>query len=295
MFFWLMFEGKRYRWTTTYKIMPIKNTTKYARDNTLQLWKKEKAAGNIKFKDVINMESSKQDKIIVTYEFEGLKNKTNTSNEIVPIYNFILERYNPEDTHLSSIQNIAENTFPFIISYTDTKKNLQKFIYHNFFYIDNIIRNLVINNLVDKTKEDRIRVHYNFMSKYVHPSMASINIWLQFNESSYLNYPKIKSDIYRELILLYIGRLMYLYLKTYVKYYKNNDNQKECEKYEKLIEELSVMSNDLWFFDNDPLQYDIDKSNIQKQILRQTNRPVSNEIYYPQNPIERLNQMRNNL
>ena len=44
IFFWLMFEGKRYRWTTTYKIMPIKNTTKYAHDNTLQLWKKEKAA-----------------------------------------------------------------------------------------------------------------------------------------------------------------------------------------------------------------------------------------------------------
>ena len=63
----------------------------------------------------------------------------------------------------------------------------------------------------------------------------------------------------------------------------------------KLIEELNVMSNDLWFFENDPLQYDIDKSNIQKQILRQTNRPVSNEIYYPQNPLERFNQMCNNL
>jgi hypothetical protein len=120
MFFWLMFEGKRYRWTTTYKIMPIENTPTCARDNTLQLWKKEKAAGNIKFKDVINMESSKQDKIIVTYEFEGLKDRTNTSNEIVPIYNFILEEYNLEDLYLSSIENISENTFPFIISYTDT-------------------------------------------------------------------------------------------------------------------------------------------------------------------------------
>jgi hypothetical protein len=66
------------------------------------------------------MESSKQDKIIVTYEFEGLKDRTNTSNEIVPIYNFILEEYNLEDLYLSSIENISENTFPFIISYTDT-------------------------------------------------------------------------------------------------------------------------------------------------------------------------------
>ena len=52
------------------------------------------------------------------------------------------------------------------------------------------------------------------MNKYVHPSIASIDVWLQINKSSYLNYPKINFDIYKELILLYIGRLMYLYLKT---------------------------------------------------------------------------------
>ena len=57
-----------------------------------------------------------------------------------------------------------------------------------------------------------------------------------FNESSYSNYPKINFDIYRELILLYIGRLMYLYFKTYVNYYKDDDNKNECEKYENLIE-----------------------------------------------------------
>lgn len=112
LFFWLMFEGKKYRWITTYKIIPNKNNTpKYTRDNTLQLWKKEKAAGNIKFKDVINMESSKQDKIIVTYEIEGLKNETNLGDEIMPIYNFILKEYNPDDAHLSSVQNLSKTYF----------------------------------------------------------------------------------------------------------------------------------------------------------------------------------------
>jgi hypothetical protein len=127
------------------------------------------------------------------------------------------------------------------------------------------------------------------------PQKASIDIWLQFNKSSYPNYSKINSDIYRELILLYICRLIYLYLKTYVNHYKNDDNKKDCEKYKNLIEELNRISNDLWFFDNGPLQYDIDKSNIQKQILKQSNRPVSNDIHYPKNPLERLNQMRNKL
>ena len=236
MYFWLMFEAKKYRWTTTYKIIPKKNTLKNTRDNTFHLWKKEKAAGNIQFKDVLCIQCSKQDEIIVTYEFETLKDKTNTSNEINPIYHFVLEDYNPEDTHLTSIENISENTFPFIISYTDNKIKLGKFIYNNFFYINDIIGNLVINKLVYNTNADRIKVYYNFMSKYVHPSKASIEIWLQFNESSYSNYPKINFVIYRELILLYIGRLMYLYFKTYVNYYKDDDNKNECEKYENLIE-----------------------------------------------------------
>lgn len=296
LFFWLMFEGKKYRWITTYKIIPNKNNTpKYTRDNTLQLWKKEKAAGNIKFKDVINMESSKQDKIIVTYEIEGLKNETNLGDEIMPIYNFILKEYNPDDAHLSSVQNLSENLFPFITSYTDNRIKLQKSMYHNFFYIENIIRNLVINNLIDNIKADRIKVHYNFMSRYVHPSFTSIDIWLQFNPSIYANYPKINSDIYKELILLYVGRLMYLYLKTYLNYYKNNKNQNECKKYENLIDELNVISGDLWFFDNEPLQYDIDESKMQKQILRDIKISVSNDIHYPKNPLERLNKMRNNL
>ncbi len=294
MFFWLMFEGKRYRWTTTYKIIPNKNNNpKDARDITYQMWENKKKDGDVAFENVKKIDCSKQDKIIVTYEFEGLKDKIKPKNEIKPIYNFILEEYKPENAHLSSVENLSENSFPFIISYSD--KNIQKYMYNNFFYIKNLIRNLKINNLVDNTMANRINVHYNFMSKYVHPSKASIDIWLQFNKSSYPNYSKINSDIYRELILLYICRLIYLYLKTYVNYYKNDDNKKDCEKYENLIEELNRISNDIWFFDNGPLQYDIDKSNIQKQILKQSNRPVSNDIHYPKNPLERLNQMRNKL
>ena len=70
------------------------------------------------------------------------------------------------------------------------------------------------------------------MSKYVHPSMASIDIWLQIDKSRYADY----------------------YLKTFVKYYKKDNKQSECENYERFTKELNVISNDLWFFDNEPLQ-----------------------------------------
>jgi len=43
LFFWLMHEGKMYRWTITYNIQPIfSKTPKEARDATMELWRRKR-------------------------------------------------------------------------------------------------------------------------------------------------------------------------------------------------------------------------------------------------------------
>jgi hypothetical protein len=56
LYFWLMLEGKKYRWMITYNVQPIvSKTPKEARDNTIAHLKTEKNSGNPKLKDVIQI------------------------------------------------------------------------------------------------------------------------------------------------------------------------------------------------------------------------------------------------
>jgi hypothetical protein len=69
LYFWLMFEGKRFRWTDTYNIRPkISKTPKEARDRTIAL-RTEKKNGNPKLKDVLQIQPGSLDhEINVTFE-----------------------------------------------------------------------------------------------------------------------------------------------------------------------------------------------------------------------------------
>jgi hypothetical protein len=99
LYFWLMFEGKRFRWTDTYNIRPkISKTPKEARDRTIAL-RTEKKNGNPKLKDVLQIQPGSLDhEINVTFEQTGLfeRRDRNRSGDQVPIYNFILRMYNDQ-------------------------------------------------------------------------------------------------------------------------------------------------------------------------------------------------------
>jgi hypothetical protein len=78
-------------------------------------------------------------------------------------------------------------------------------------------------------------------------------------------------------------------------HYKSNTTlQSDYLKYEKIINQLDSLSKDLWFFDNNPTQFDREQSNEKKRYLALRNKSVTSDILYYENPLERLQKMRKN-
>jgi hypothetical protein len=146
LYFWLMLEGNRYRWTVTYNIQPIvSKTPKEARDNTIEHSNAEMKSGNTKLKDVIQIQAGSADQEMnVTFESEGLYERGDVSHTepLIPIYNFILREYQPDFAHVPPIEKLKEGTIPSETLLEQIK--LQKRYYHNLIYIDKIIRKFAI-------------------------------------------------------------------------------------------------------------------------------------------------------
>ena len=293
-FFWLMFEGKKFRHPMTYNI--IRKTSKTdieARDATLLMWKKMWRDGDVNFHDVISLEPGRNESTIkVVFEFEGVKVLQNNipTGEIIPIYNRILEEYKPDIAHIGELNSVTGNT-P-LRSGSDKTIFKHKTIYHNFFYIDNLLRNLRINNLINPKQLEKIKVHYNFLSKYVHVGIDSLKIWRDreyfFHQT--VNQSRFSNGAYSNLIILYVLKLFHLYLKVILQGYSQSASPDEYAKYNSIVKELELLSKDLWFFDNEPTDYDIMNGKYYMQIGRQTEEKTADLPYY-NNPLERMEKL----
>jgi len=232
-----------------------------------------------------------ESEINVTYEQEGLfdQKDVNKSGRLVPTYNFILQDYDPDFVHISKVENISEGmTSPKLLE----KIRGQKRIYHHYIYIDNVIRNLLINNLINEEEKNKLNIHYNFLSKYVHIGMAGIKVWQSVNASDIPPLHRYDEDIFKELIFMYVAKFMYLYIKVFVTHYKDNSNPLEYDNYNRIIEELHSFSKDLWFFDDKPTSFDIEQSDQRKKYLQARNRKVPDNVLYCEDPLRRLYRMK---
>jgi hypothetical protein len=289
LYFWLMFDGRKYKWTTHYFVYRTTSITdREARDKTLNMMNNLKMSGDPKYKNWELQAGRKDNVIIVTTENEGLfeAGDHNRTGEIIPIYNEMLIDYDPAIKFLSDIENMVNS----ITDMDDVEKLTfkQDHLYNRFIYIKNIYRNLTLNNLINKFQLYIIRIHYNFLSQYVHPSKYSFELWDRMH--GYREYSSNLSmdQIFKELILLYVIKLIQLYFATYINGYKNTTNHVEYNKFELLVNELREMSKDFWFYDNQPLQFDIDYSNEIKSSWILSGRSVPDDLIYNDSPLERL-------
>lgn len=120
--------------------------------------------------------------------------------------------------------------------------------------------------------------------------MGSVDIWNEVN-TAHGQY-RYGEEVYEKLIALYVTRFSYLYLKIYVNGYKSPQNALRSLKYEQMVQELNLHSNDLWFFDNEPTEYDANNSEYLKQIMRARKcNPDPDQFIYYDNPLERMKPM----
>jgi hypothetical protein len=293
LYFWLMFEGRKYRWTHHYFIEPRKSKTgKEARDKTLELWNNLKRSGDTKYLNWQIQAGHKDNVIIVTSEEEGMFIEENGKRigEIMPIYNVMLEEYQPNIKHLSDIENMVNS----IANQSDSDKIVlkQDLLYNRYFYINNIYRNLKLNNLVDNFQLNIIRIHYNFLSQYVHPSKYSIELWDDIHGQTNYSSDIDREQILKELMLLYTAKLIELYFSIFIRGYKNTTNQLEYNKFKELIKELHDITKEFWFYDNEPMPFDLEYSNRIKEFRLRAGKKVPEGPIYNENPFERLCLMR---
>jgi hypothetical protein len=156
---------------------------------------------------------------------------------------------------------------------------------------------LLINKLISEDQKKKINVNYNFLSKFVHPGIASIEVWENINRMStpFSLTNQYSEDIYKELIFLYVSRLMYLYLKIFIVHFKAGTNSADYQKYKLLIEELDELSRDLWFFDNEPTDFDKQQSARMQRYRRNTDKKTQDDISYYDDPLRRLQNMRKHI
>lgn len=292
-YFWLMLYGIDHRWKVEYKITPSEEEhdkpIKEIRDEHCERLRKLKQKGdkNLSEAETIKCHKEKKDTIIIIYKKPGIfsENDKEKKQEPIPIFYFLLKDYKPDIAHLSHLK-ILRDDIPFKSDYIFKQKYLK-----SFFCFHTILENLLLNGLTSNYQREIISIHHHFFSKYIHISMASIDIEICKRENK-IEYIKI----FYQLIHLYIAKFLQLYMDLILSKFSNRKSQRELvelEGYRQFKKKLNEFSKELWFYDDDPTSFDIQESNAKKYLLKMQGEQYDDSItFYYENPVERLLRMK---
>ena len=293
LFFWLMVHGKKYRIQRNWIITPKNKTNPEARDDTLQRWREGQKKDEPEFENIISMESVGNEIIRTVYEYEGMyeeKDKKQTG-EWIPFYWQALEQY---DSYTKFNSNLASIKTGNTLNEDKTKENIltQSLLYTKYIRIEAIIKNLLLNGLITKLQEDYVRIHYNFLSNFVHPTKEAF----QFKKSNTMGFlaSNIPAEITKEQILLYICRIQYHLLKILLERINDYNPKARIQSYREFMNDLNQKTNHFWFIDNEPSKYDVMFSEQKKKMAeRFAGKEIDEVVMYYENPLERLHQYKN--
>ncbi|MEK6823983.1 MAG: DUF5677 domain-containing protein [Nanoarchaeota archaeon] len=250
------------------------------------------------WKHILEIKAPKKKKIKMV--FDGVVNLTNGGGEIMPWYYFNFKEYDSEVAYLgvnsSSFGLEGHEEFSKRI-----KEKHQKLKY--FFNFSNGVKeSLLLNELISEAEFERARVHYNFLSTFVHPSANSFDFihGNNYGRGGFEDIKKDNPDLYH-LALLYIGNVLCLYLKAFLKFAERQIKEgkiikvKFREDFDKAIIEFQDCSAYFWFINNEPARYY--KLEHAISLLNKGSQKIevdtisSSEIEYPKNPLNALKRM----
>ena len=294
LFFWLVVEGKKYIEDKLYIMKSDIKDKKEARDATIEMWRKGIEDKDPNYKNIISIKEKDDDKFIATVELEGnyeRNDKTHTG-EFIPQYWFVLTgRYDPYVNFVSKLSSI-KNANVFDDEAMKEHIKLQNELYKKYFRIGSIIENLILNEFVSEKQSDYIKVHYNFLSGYTHPTKERF----RFVTSNIIGpNVKVPDEIVSEQILLYICRFQYHFIKILVKKFQKYNPKALTGPYEKFIGDADKATAYFWFIDNEPTKYDKEVSERKKIAAKNMGKNPQDIIIYYENPLERLQSLKHYL
>lgn len=204
-------------------------------------------------KNILFVKKTKS-KIIVAYEGTFVKN----SNEVLPYYYLLLNHYDPTKAYIGKEKRIIEN---YLTPYHYFKKGIEtnKLYKEDYFDTQGINNSLLLNKFIKKGHIQKINVHYNFLSSWVHPNKKKFD--LLKNEYDYWNGKKKRDFFLDHLALLYIGNLASLFLESFLIFCSRQIKEKKiigikdnCPL-ENLISEFQNFTSYFWFIYNKPSSY----------------------------------------
>ena len=139
-------------------------------------------------------------------------------------------------------------------------KKYHKDLYNEFLKFVKVREALRLNNLVTQEENERIQVHYNFLSNFTHLTYEGIH--RIFGPTEPPGRIDVLDEIYvynhylSELSLLYTLRINRLFLKSLTECFKSKYTVRDLANYEAFCKQVETRYEYFWFIFNDPSDYD---------------------------------------
>ena len=279
----LMLRGFLYQ--KTFSVVPKTKTHKEVCEEALTKLEEDHKNG-IALTVISAKPTSNYKKIIVTYR--GLNDSNDDASDMIPYYYFAFVDYDSERHIVDRIPELYESDF-----FPDARTKWQKYhqeLYDNYLSFGAMKKALILNNIYTEKEFNKVSIHYNFLSSFIHPNKKAMKIV----EGNYINsFVKSIDEIYNydhyvsELALLYVAFLLKYLIEEILAYlpkrfiidvnYKNN-----------LLVGFEKFSY-FWFLKEEPHEYDKHKHLTLKQHAKeQRGIELGEEPTYYKNPLNRI-------
>jgi hypothetical protein len=272
-FIFLMLKGTKY--IRRYKIAIKSNETpKQAYNKIKEELEKQLIEGR---KDIFSFKPVKK---FTEIEVTHIGRFSPDMDKIIPNYYFVFQEYDPIRHRIDKIKSIAlKDLFPeHLIKWQQT----HAYIYNMYLGFENVLNACILNGFINKEQKNRVKVHYNFLSSFTHLTKKCFDFTNSFELRRNRHY-------LIELNLLYILRILRLYLLLMIDFFSNT-NHKICDikRFLNHIDKIGNKYDYFWFIFNQPTEYDFWRYQTSKEFHAKRGEFLDEMVPYYKDPLERL-------
>ncbi len=178
---------------------------------------------------------------------------------LIPKYYWLLKEYHPTKVYLGRERRLIEN---YLVPPQLANKFVQgqKDMKSDYFDFENgISQHLILNSMITNKQLQRFKIHYNFLSQWIHPTEYSLKISsTEYFPSLHEDRSKMNNFYTDRLILLYIGNLTKMFLEAFLVFLDRQIKEKKLmginnrKEIELAISTFNQNSEYFWFIFNKP-------------------------------------------